>query len=89
MKQLDFSGIDVVRTAERERRHDAFWGPLNETRRTTARVACDFFAFVGEVDWQLAQHSRLAASDPSATAERKAVRDDIPHGPEAHPQERS
>ena len=26
---------------------------------------------------------------PSATAERKAVRDDIPHGPEAHPQERS
>ena len=50
MKQLDFSGIDVVRTAEREMRHDAFWGPLNETRRTAARVACDFFAFVGEVD---------------------------------------
>ena len=38
MKQLDFSGIDVVRTAERERRHDAFWGPLNETRRTAAEA---------------------------------------------------
>lgn len=69
MKQLDFSGIDVVRTAERERRHDAFWGQLNETRRTAARVACDFFAFVGEVNWQLAQHSRLAASDAEKAME--------------------
>ena len=69
MKQLDFSSVDFVRTVERESRHDAFWGPLNETRRTAARVACDFFAFVGEVNWQLAQHSRLAASDAEKAME--------------------
>ena len=49
MTQLDFTGCEPIRTAERQERHDAFWGPLNEVRRTATRVACDFFAFADEV----------------------------------------
>ena len=37
MKQLDFSDIDVVRSADQEARHGAFWGPLGETGRAAAR----------------------------------------------------
>ena len=61
MKQLDFSGYEPIRTAERQARHDAFWGPLNEARRTIARVACDFFAFACEANLQMATSRRRDA----------------------------
>ena len=53
MKQLDFTDLEHIRTADRQARYDAFWGPLNEVRRTATRVACDFFSFADEVQWQL------------------------------------
>ena len=69
MKQLDFSSVDFVRTAEREKRHDAFWGPLDESHRIAARVACEFFVFAEEVCWHLAQQRRLAATDDEKAVE--------------------
>ena len=53
MTQLDFTDLEHIRTADRQERHDAFWGPLNEVRRTATKVACDFFAFADEVQWQI------------------------------------
>lgn len=41
-----------VRMADSMRRHDAFWGPLDGRRRVCARVACDFFATMGELNRQ-------------------------------------
>jgi len=69
MKQLDFTDIGPAQTADREARHDAFWGPLDGTRRAAASVACDFFSFAEEVNYQMAQHVRLAKIDAEKSAE--------------------
>ena len=74
MKQLDFSDFDTVRTAERQKRFDAFWGPLDEARRAATRVACDFFSFAEEVNWQLGlrEHWRASDAEKSDEAFRRA-----------------
>ena len=69
MKQLDFTGIDFVRSADRQKRHDAFWGPRDETRRAAARVACDFFAFANDANSQMALRYRLEVADPEKSME--------------------
>ena len=69
MKQLDFTDCGQIRTAEMQKRHDAFWGPLDEARRTATRVACDFFAFADEVQWQMCLHRHHAKDDAEKSKE--------------------
>ena len=69
MKQLDFSDIDIVRSADQKARHGAFWGPLGETGRAAARVACDFFAFAEDVNRQMALHLHCKDIDPEKSME--------------------
>ena len=63
MKQLDFTDCEPLCTADRQARHDALWGPLDEVRRAATRVACDFFAFADEVQWQMCLHRHHAKDD--------------------------
>ena len=69
MTQLDFTDLEHIRTADRQERHDAFWGPLNEVRRTATKVACDFFAFADEVQWQLCMNRHYAKTDAEKSKE--------------------
>ena len=69
MTQLDFTDCGHLRTAEMQKRHDAFWGPLDEARRTATRVACDFFAFADEVQWQMCLHRHHAKDDAEKSKE--------------------
>ena len=69
MKQLDFSAIPVVHAAALQANYDAFWGPLNPSRRTAARVACDFFLFATEANRQMAVHDHCEKSDPKKSSE--------------------
>ena len=69
MAQLEFTDYGPVRTAERQKRFDAFWGPLNEKGRAAARVACDFFAFAEEVNWQMAMHYHYKTTDSEKSQE--------------------
>ena len=69
MTQLDFTDCEPIRTAERQERHDAFWGPLNEVRRTATRVACDFFAFACEANLQMATSRRHEKTDAEKSQE--------------------
>lgn len=52
MRQLDFTDYKPFASAERQKRYDAFWGPLKGTRRIAALVACDFFSFAAEAMFQ-------------------------------------
>ena len=69
MTQLDFTDCEPLCTADRQARHDAFWGPLDEVRRAATRVACDFFAFADEVQWQMCLHSHHAKDDAEKSKE--------------------
>jgi len=60
MTQLDFKAFSPYCGEDVARRHEAFWGGLDENRRTIARVACDAFCFAAEVNWQLGQVKRHA-----------------------------
>ena len=41
-----------VRLEDMRRRHDAFWGPLDGHRRVAAKVACNFFSTMAELNRQ-------------------------------------
>ena len=41
-----------VRLEDMRRRHDAFWGPLDGRRRVAAKVACNFFSTMAELNRQ-------------------------------------
>ena len=61
MTQLDFKAFSQFCGEDAARRHDAFWGRLDGSRRTAARVACDAICFAAEANWQLGQVKRHAS----------------------------
>ena len=69
MRQLDFSDYKPYCTDDRAERFDAFWGPLDETRRSIAMVARDFFTFADEANRQMRQRYNLEGCDPKKSEE--------------------
>lgn len=59
---------EEARIEEMRVRHDAFWGPLSGYRKSAARVASDFFAFVRELNYQ-----RMIAGKGKTERERDAA----------------
>ena len=72
MRQLDFSDYKPYCTDDRAERFDAFWGPLDETRRTIAMVARDFFTFADEANRQMRQRYNLEGCDPKKSEDPHA-----------------